>query len=55
MAIQVRDVCRFVSALSTIEAKFIVITKSSKEMFWMKRFFKEIGLMQDKHVVFSGS
>ena len=39
-------------ALSIIEAEFIVITESCKEALWMRRFLEELGLRQEKYVMF---
>lgn len=37
-------------ALSTIEAKFIPITKSCEEMLWVKQFLHELGQEQEKYI-----
>ena len=42
-------------ALSTTEAKYIVATEASKEILWMKTFFKELDLKQDEYVVYCDS
>ena len=42
-------------ALSTTEAEYIAITEGCKEALWMRRFLDELGLRQDKYVVFSDS
>ena len=42
-------------ALSTTEAEYIAITEGCKEMLWMKRLFKEVGLRQEEYVVYSDS
>ena len=42
-------------ALSTTEAEYIAITEACKEMLWMKRLFKELGIRQNKFVVYSDS
>ena len=42
-------------ALSTTEAEYIVVTEARKEIVWIKAFFKELGLEQDKCVVFCNS
>ena len=39
-------------ALSTTEAEFIATTEASKELLWMKNLFLEIGLKQDRYVLF---
>ena len=39
-------------ALSTTEAEFIAVTEACKELLWMKNFFIEIGLKQDRYVLF---
>ncbi|GAB2302035.1 hypothetical protein Dimus_038790 [Dionaea muscipula] len=38
-------------ALSTTEAEFIAATEASKELLWMKRFFTELGIEQEKFVL----
>ena len=42
-------------ALSTIETKYIAITKGCKESLWMIKFLEEMGLQQEKYVVYSDS
>ncbi|CAA0823294.1 cysteine-rich RLK (RECEPTOR-like protein kinase) 8 [Striga hermonthica] len=42
-------------ALSTTEAEYIAITEGCKEALWMRRFLEELGLHQEKYVVFSDS
>ena len=37
-------------ALSTTEAEYITITEGCKEMLWMKRLFKEIGLKHGRYI-----
>ena len=52
MAIKETEVC---VALSTTEAEYIAVTEACKEMLWLKRFFKEVGLKQDKFVILCDS
>ena len=40
-----------VVALSTTEATYIAAKKTCKEMLWMQRFLKELGIKQDKYVL----
>ena len=42
-------------ALSTIEAEYIAITEGCKEALWMRKFLEELGLQQEKYVVYSDS
>ena len=42
-------------ALSTTEAEYIAITEGCKEAFWMRNFLEELGLQQEKYVVYSDS
>ena len=42
-------------ALSTTEAEFIAATEACKELLWMKKFLKELGLQQDKYQLFCDS
>lgn len=42
-------------ALSTTEAEYIAATEASKELLWMKKFLHELGLKQDKFVLFCDS
>ena len=42
-------------ALSTIEAEYIVITKASKELQWMKKFLQELGLQQERYILYCDS
>ena len=42
-------------ALSTIEAKYIAITEGCKEALWMIKFLEELGLQQEKYVVYNNS
>ena len=39
-------------ALSITEAEYIATTKAGKKIVWIKEFFKELGLEQDKYVVY---
>eukprot|EP00253_Pinus_taeda_P013798 PITA_13798 len=42
-------------ALSTTEAEYIAGTEACKEMLWMQRFLGEIGIKQDKYVLYCDS
>ena len=42
-------------ALSTTEAQHIAATKACKQMFWMQRFLREIGIKNDKYVLYCDS
>ena len=42
-------------ALSTIEAEFISITEACKELLWVKKFLQELGVVQDKYILFVDS
>ena len=42
-------------ALSTIEAEFIAITEACKELLWVKKFLQELGVVQDKYLLFMDS
>ena len=42
-------------ALSTTEAEFIAITEACKELLWVKKFFQELGFVQDKYLLFVDS
>ena len=42
-------------ALSTTEAEYIAITEASKELLWMKKFFKELGMNQNKYILYCDS
>ena len=42
-------------ALSTIEAEFIAITEACKELLWVKKFLQELGVVQDKYLLFVDS
>ena len=38
-------------ALSTIEAEFIAIIETCKELLWLKKFLQELGLKQERYVL----
>ena len=40
-------------ALSTREAEYIVVTEGSKEALWMRKLLEELGLQQEKYVVYN--
>lgn len=42
-------------ALSTTEAEFIAITEACKEELWLKKFLQELGLKQEKYVLYCDS
>ena len=42
-------------AFSTTKAKYIAINKGCKEALWMRKFLEELGLQQEKYVVYSDS
>ena len=42
-------------ALSTTEVEYITITEGCKETLWMRKFLEELGLKQEKYVVYSDS
>ena len=42
-------------ALSTTKAEYIVITKASKELLWMKKFLQELGLQQERYLLYCDS
>ena len=42
-------------ALSTTEAKFIAIIEACKELLWVKKFLQELGVVQDKYLLFVDS
>ncbi|CAL2228538.1 unnamed protein product [Prunus armeniaca] len=50
-----RTVLQSISALSTIEAEYMALTKTSKEVVWLKRLAKEFGMAQDLVVIQSDS
>ena len=41
--------------LSTTEAEYVAITEGCKEMLWMKRLFKELGIRQNTFVLYGDS
>ena len=42
-------------ALSTTKAEFIAITEACKELLWVKKFLQELGVVQDKYLLFLDS
>jgi transposase InsO family protein len=42
-------------ALSTTEAEYIAITEAAKELLWMKKFLQELGLQQERYVLYCDS
>jgi hypothetical protein len=42
-------------ALSTTEAEYIVITEVAKELLWMKKFLQELGLQQERYLLYCDS
>ena len=42
-------------ALSSTEAEYIVVTKATKELLWMQKFLQELGLSQEKYVLYCDS
>ena len=42
-------------ALSTTKAEYIAITKASKELLWMKKFLQELGLQQERYLLYCDS
>jgi len=42
-------------SLSTTETEYIAATEACKEMLWMQRFLGEIGIKQDKYVLYCDS
>jgi len=42
-------------SLSTTKAKYVVISKATKEMIWLKNLLKELGKQQDDSPLFSDS
>ncbi|KAL5713859.1 hypothetical protein ACHQM5_015896 [Ranunculus cassubicifolius] len=42
-------------ALSTTEAEYIAVTECCKEMRWLKRFFKELRMKQERFTVLCDS
>lgn len=43
------------AALSTIEAKFVVVSKALKEMIWLQSFLEEFGKKNKKGTLYSDS
>jgi hypothetical protein len=41
--------------LSTIEAEYIAIIEAAKELLWMKKFLQELGLKQERYVLYCDS
>ena len=44
-----------VVALSTTEVEYIVATEACKEMLWMQRFLGDLGIKQEKYVLYCDS
>ena len=42
-------------ALSTTKAEFIAATEACKELLWMKKFIQELGISQERYVLFCDS
>ena len=42
-------------ALSTTEAEYIAVTEACKEALWMKKFLQELGLQQERYIVYCDS
>ena len=42
-------------ALSSTEVEYITATEVSKELLWMQKFLRELGLNQEKFVLFYDS
>ncbi|GAA0140720.1 transmembrane signal receptor [Lithospermum erythrorhizon] len=42
-------------SLSTTEAEYIAITECCKELLWLKRFFKEVGIKQENFTILCDS
>ena len=42
-------------ALLTIEVEYIVIIEASKELLWMKKFLQELGLQQERYLLYCDS
>jgi hypothetical protein len=47
MAIQIVEMCCFV-----YQAEYIAITEVTKELLWMKKFLQELGLQQERYVLY---
>ena len=41
--------------MSNIEAEYIAITETSKELLWMKKFLQELGLQQEMYLLYCDS
>jgi len=39
-------------ALFSIEVEYIVVTEAAKELLWMQKFLQELGLSQEKNVLY---
>mgnify|MGYP000347213400 FL=1 len=37
------------------EAEYIAATKASKELLWLKKFLQELGLMQERYILYYDS
>ena len=42
-------------ALLTTEVEYIVITVANKELLWMKKFLQELGLQQERYLLYCDS
>ena len=42
-------------ALATTEAEYIAVVEASKELLWMKKFLQELGINQEKFMLFCDS
>ncbi|CAL1413563.1 unnamed protein product [Linum trigynum] len=42
-------------ALSTTEAEYIAVTEACKEMLWLKKFLQELGIKQERYVLYCDS
>ena len=42
-------------ALSTTEAEYIAATEASKELLWIKKFLQELGLTQERYILYCDS
>ena len=42
-------------ALSTTEAEYIAIIETSKDLLWMKKFLQELGLHQERYLLYYDS
>ena len=43
-----------ITALSIIEAKYVALTETSKELLWLNNFMEELGYKQDNCILQSG-